>query len=156
MAKQLFLDGHVLLRTRGISIFCISTLLPLAYHGYHKPTLGCLPWVCDPSFCQRGVGHKPTVGRPMSLQKSKGHFSGEKTSLEQHRQTLKASKHMGTIFSEKNSLEQRSQTSGASRNLGSFFWGNILEHLSQKLKPSENLGPFFLRNTPALSNEVRS
>ena len=59
---------------RGIALrlsHCISTLLPLAYHGYHKPTLGCLPWVCDPCFCQKG-GHKPTIGRPMSLQKSRG------------------------------------------------------------------------------------
>ena len=55
----------------------ISTLLPLAYHGYHKPTLGCLVWVYDPCFCQKG-GRKPTLVIPMSLQKYGGHFSAKR------------------------------------------------------------------------------
>ena len=77
-------------------ILNISTSLPLAYHGYHKPTLGCLVWVYDPCFCQKG-GHKPTLVIPMSLQKSRGHCLGKKL-LRQSTHKLGASKNLGPSF----------------------------------------------------------
>ena len=63
---------------RHISETSIATLLPLAYYGYHEPTLGCLVWDYDPCFCQKG-GHKPTLVIPMSLQKYGGYFSEKKS-----------------------------------------------------------------------------
>ena len=77
----------------------ISTSLPLAYHGYHKPTLGCLVWVYDPCFCQKG-GHKPTLVIPMSLQKYGGHFSW-KNSLRATYPQARGFQKYGGHFSEK-------------------------------------------------------
>ena len=60
--------------------------------------------------------------RPMTLEKSGGHFSEKKKRLRQCRGSSRASKKMGAIFlGKKKRLRQRRGSSRASRNMGGHF-----------------------------------
>ena len=113
----------------------ITTLLPLAYHGYHKPTLG----------------------RPMSLQTSGGHYSGpKKQPWATYPQVRGLQKYGVLFFLEKTALSiVKSEVGGFQKYRGQFSWEKTaLSNVPTSYSPvgaSRNMGPFFWKKT-ALSN----